>query len=634
MRKLLILPGLLLTACGSSIALRGRALKARLIVVSFALSVMSAIGASPATASDEPLGLPCAAKESVQICQWNRVAPDRRVRTWDGVPLDVRVVLPAERSGPLPLVAFLGGYPGGLGPATGEFLTPSQVSLAKSGYAVLAISPRGTFHSCGYRPQSTPLAPDACLDGYIRLADSRYEVRDVQHLAGLLADEGYADPKRIGAVGESYGGGQTLQLAALRDRIRLPNGDMVPWLSPEGRAMRIAGVTAATAWHDLGYSLVPNGRLTATGAAEDDAGRRPAGVMKASLYAGFEGLSILGFLPTEPLPTYHPPPGRDPDADFYGWGAALEKGEPYEDPVVKHMLAELRANHSVAGIPFAGRPAPVLFANGFADDLFPVEEAVRYLERVNDVPGAHAAGLLGNWGHGRSTSNAVDRDALRARTVAWLDRWVRGDESIEVLSGIEARPLDCGNATSSESAPSAPARQARDWRRLAAAHRRFTEPGRRLVTSSVVDPAGASVDPVAAPGTSCQPLAADDVPGAVTYRFAAGEGFTVLGSPVITADVRVLGARAEDTQLAARLWEVDPSTHKQRLISRTLYRPRGGPLAAQRQSFELQGAGWRLPPGREIKLELLGADAPFGRPSNAPFELEITNLELDLPVAD
>ena len=36
--------------------------------------------------------------------------------------------------------------------------------------------------------------------------DTRYEVRDTQYFAGLLADEGLID-RRIGATGGSYGGG-------------------------------------------------------------------------------------------------------------------------------------------------------------------------------------------------------------------------------------------------------------------------------------------------------------------------------------------------------------------------------------------------------------------------------------------
>ena len=55
----------------------------------------------------------------------------------------------------------------------------------------------------------------ACDDGYIRLIDNRYEVRDAQEFAGQLADEGLIDPQRIGSIGGSYGGGMSMALGAL-----------------------------------------------------------------------------------------------------------------------------------------------------------------------------------------------------------------------------------------------------------------------------------------------------------------------------------------------------------------------------------------------------------------------------------
>ena len=82
-----------------------------------------------------------------------------------------------------------------------------------------------------------------------------YEARDVQHLAGLLADEGIADPRRIGVTGISYGGGVSLELAALRDRIARPDGTLAPWTSPGGRPMRIAGAVPQIPWSDLVYAL-------------------------------------------------------------------------------------------------------------------------------------------------------------------------------------------------------------------------------------------------------------------------------------------------------------------------------------------------------------------------------------------
>jgi dipeptidyl aminopeptidase/acylaminoacyl peptidase len=49
----------------------------------------------------------------------------------------------------------------------------------------------------------------------------RYEVRDAQYLLGLLADEGVINPQEIGATGESYGGGMSVQLGSLKDRVEL-----------------------------------------------------------------------------------------------------------------------------------------------------------------------------------------------------------------------------------------------------------------------------------------------------------------------------------------------------------------------------------------------------------------------------
>ena len=80
-----------------------------------------------------------------------------------------------------------------------------------------------------------------CDNGYIHLMDDRYEISDAQFFAGELADEGLADGQRVGAVGGSYGGGLSLQLATLKDRVMMPDGSLVPWTSPvNGIPMRIA----------------------------------------------------------------------------------------------------------------------------------------------------------------------------------------------------------------------------------------------------------------------------------------------------------------------------------------------------------------------------------------------------------
>src|SRR3712207_7351600 len=46
--------------------------------------------------------------------------------------------------------------------------------------------------SCGTPPNR---AAAGCARGWIKLDDTRYEIRDIQHLAGRLVDDGVADPR-------------------------------------------------------------------------------------------------------------------------------------------------------------------------------------------------------------------------------------------------------------------------------------------------------------------------------------------------------------------------------------------------------------------------------------------------------
>ncbi len=171
------------------------------------LAVICAALVAPPAHAEGPLGLEtCRNADGVRLCEG-------LVATWDGVPLDTTVALPASPpSGPLPLVVTTHGF----GNSKYEFLDPDETAYtdnvqawAKDGYAVLNFTARGLWGSCG-TPESRAASPAACAKGYLHLADVRYEVRDTQELVGRLVDEGVADARRIGATGDSYGGGQTL----------------------------------------------------------------------------------------------------------------------------------------------------------------------------------------------------------------------------------------------------------------------------------------------------------------------------------------------------------------------------------------------------------------------------------------
>jgi hypothetical protein len=68
----------------------------------------------------------------------------------------------------------------------------------------------------------------------------------------------------------------------------------------------------------------------------------------------------------------------------------------------------------------------------------------------------------------------------------------------------------------------------------------------------------------------------------------------------------------------------------QTLVARALFRPTG----RSRDVWQLHPNGWRFAEGHVPRLELLGADAPYSRPSNRPFTIDVEGLELRLPVRE
>ena len=81
-------------------------------------------------------------------------------------------------------------------------------------------------------------------------------------------------------------------------------------------------------------------------------------------------------------------------------------------------------------------------------------------------------------------------------------------------------------------------------------------------------------------------------------------------------------------QIAGRLWDVAPGGTEQTLVARGLMRPTGD----GRYVWQLNANGWHFAAGHMPKLELLGEDAPYARPSNGDFSIAVSDLQLRLPV--
>ena len=347
--------------------------------LALALALLASAAPAQAQAPLAPFGHACAPKAGVRFCP--TVDLSQRVASWDGTPLDVDVTLPPGGSGPFPAIVLEHGYPGtkatfqatapkGDGRATYHY---NDNFYARQGYAVVTLSARGFGRSCG-----TPASRTAgCERGWTHIADHRFENRDVQHLLGLLVDQGIARPDGLGVSGVSGGGGRTVGLAYLRDRIRLPDGSFAPWVSPRGTPLHIAAAFPRWGWYDLTTALVPNGRPATS--------RSPLGVPKRTwidlLYAGG---AAAGFLA---------PPGADPQADLTSWRSATLR-EPF-GPEVSGIAQTLTTYIGGAAGLRGSEPAPLMIENGWTDELFPADEALRI--------GAGATRpklLLGDLGHG------------------------------------------------------------------------------------------------------------------------------------------------------------------------------------------------------------------------------------------
>lgn len=612
------------------------------------------LAASPAQGDVKPFGvLTCTtpvAESAARYCgspPGAAVTERTRIPSFDNVPLDTSVALPPASAGdgPFPLIVVAHGWGGekngfDSGGETGYL--GSLRALAEKGYAVLSATARGFRGSCGSDADKL-FSGAACEAGFIRLDDYRYEAMDIAFLAGKLVDQGIARPN-IGVGGPSYGGGVSLELAVLKNRMcsdlhagALPAlhtcPGLVPWTSPGGTPMSVAAAAPIIPWSDLVYSLVPNGRTldyTITNPYVDTANRgddaTEPGIEKLS-YVG--GLFALGKLSGY----YQPTPLADQTstkADLTTWFARLAAGEPYADPVIDEMIDLIARFRSPYNMPLpADGPAPLFISSGWTDDLFPVDEALRFYNGVRSrFPNSPISLLFANHGHSRGANSPGDLAIIRARVHALFDHYVKaaGDPAGAPASDVETYLTAC---PSPAPAASPGPRRAATWATIHPGEIRFlAKPSAQLAPKG--DPREDRVsDPIANSDACGSVPSATDAPGSATYRLpkVGGSGYTLLGSPTVIAKFAVQSGTA--AQVAARLWDVAPDG-SEILVAKGLYRPVGEGV----EVFQLHANGWRFAPDHTPRLQLTGSDAPYGRASNSPSSITASDLQLRLPAAE
>lgn len=588
------------------------------------------IGAAPSAAQADPapFGHPCTTRsDGTRFCPTTDAGAGRTVDgvpSFDGVPLDVDVTLPpaTDGNGPFPTIVMLHGWgsdktdfesstPQGDGSTTWHY---NNDYYAEQGYAVVNYTARGFGHSCGGGPPATATytVGDPCANGYIRLADTRYEARDTQYLLGLLVDQGITQPNAIGVTGISYGGGQTLELAYLRDRIRLPDGSFVPWTSPDGTPLSITAAWARWPWSDLVDALLPNGRFLDTEVAPPQQSLNPIGIEIQSYVSGLygEGQASGYYCGTSPATT----PCQNPDANLPLDFSLINAGEPYGSQV-QSILAEMYADHQSYGLP--GTPSPLLIENGWTDDLFPPEQAIRVYNQVGSS--APVSLQFGDLGHSRGSNKATVNQPFNDQGSSFFGAYLQGAGQPPAPGSVTAYTQTCPAGTPDGGPYTAPSLST-----LSTGTVHFGSSAPQTVTATGDPGTSVQFDPIAN-SDACKSVTADSAPGTAVYTYRS-RGFTMLGLPTVAATITTSGDYGE---LDSQLFDVAPDG-TERLISRGAYR-----LTANQSGhivFQLHGNGYRFPAGDQVKLVLLGGDAPYLRKSNSQtFTVRVSKLTASLP---
>jgi ABC-2 type transport system ATP-binding protein len=217
--------------------------------------------------------------------------------------------------------------------------------------------------------------------GIATVNDAEHEGRDVQRLLDWVAEQpvaeldGPADPA-VGMVGGSYGGGIQLVTAAID--------------------CRVDAIVPIIAWHSLGTSLYKS----------------------ETVKIGWAG--VLSDLPTGAV--------TDPHV-----------ASAYEDGTTTGVLSEEDRDWFLSRGPgdlVEQIDVPTLIVQGTVDTLFTLDEALTNLA-ILESNGVPSAMIWYCGGHGICLTDPGDVEAVATASIAWLDRWVQRDESVDTGPRID-----------------------------------------------------------------------------------------------------------------------------------------------------------------------------------------------------
>jgi fermentation-respiration switch protein FrsA (DUF1100 family) len=556
------------------------------------------------------------------------------VASFDGVPLDVDLTLPAGSvpGGGYPLLVMMHGWGGSksgfesttfCNASSAEHCNYNNLWFASRDYAVINYTARGFHGSCG--PDSPNALSPACARGWTHLADMRYEVHDTQYLAGLLVDARIARPD-IGVTGLSYGGGQSWLLAVLADQVMDTSGAPSEWRSPNGRPMKIAAAVPRYTWTDLIHSLQPNGRES-NGVITPNGDRlNPLGIQKKSyndyLYAS--GLQTARYAPA----------GADPTADLTTWYAQISAGEtPAQStyaPAIVHQIAGYKSAYyqdSLLAAHIGNNETPVFAIQGWTDALFPEAEASSMVQKLRALdPNWPVFLYASDLGHppannGKSSEWSVINQAANN----FLDLHLKKSGGSDPASIYQLQVVYCDSTAG-------PVYSGNDLASIMPGRVTFNSSEFGHVTTSAPTDAvaGAATDPIAfyaGNGGKGGCIKVNPTPpdtGATSWTFPVTADFTLLGEPELKLVVTVVPAI--DAEVNARLWDIGPDGTAT-LVTRGAFRWTSGSSI----TYALQGNGWVFQSGHKLRIQVTQNDAPYLRLDNYGSVINYSFMQLTLP---
>ncbi len=416
----------------------------------------------------------------------------------------------------------------------------------------------------------------------------------------------------------------------------LPDGTLVPWVSDGGKAMEIAAAQPDIPWTDLAYSLLPNGHTLDYVADAPYLQRGRIGVMKQSFVAG----PLRDRPGDEQLRAARHRPRCGPRQLV----RADQRRRALRPEPARRRTSSTRSRPTTPPTTSTTRspPAPLLISNGWTDDLFPPDEAIRFYNRTRtEHPGAPISLIFSDHGHQRGQNKAADAElpqrtrstpgsttTSRARARRPFQGVADADPDLRRAVRGATGAFDDADADQPFPAPTwAAARAGRGpphrCRRARRSRPTVSEPRAPAQAFDPIAGGGACATALGRRPARRRQLPPPEPPGRRLHADGLADGrrrhHSRRAEPRSSPPGCSTSARA-----ATRPWSRAGSTG-----------PRSTPAASRpaRSSSSTRTAG-SFEAGHVAKLELLPADQPYGRNSNGQAPITVSNLELRLPVLE